>query len=90
MNSILKSEDISRKIEDIDAKNAGNIFEAPQYAFDIFENMKEQEKSYSINASYMSDIQTEVTPDMRTILIDWMNQVSYFISFGTYECKSKI
>ena len=68
-------------IDDIDAKNAGKIFEAPEYAFDIFENMKHQEKKFSINSSYMSDIQTEVTPNMRGILIDWMTQVSHFNNY---------
>lgn len=56
-------------------KNRDNLFEAPQYAFDIFENMKHEEKKYVINPSYMTNIQDEVTPKMRSILVDWMTQV---------------
>lgn len=73
--SLQKTYDIKCKLNKEDEKSANNLFEAPQYASDIFEYMKQEEKKYLINSSYMKEIQNEITPKMRSVLVDWMTQV---------------
>ena len=70
-----KTYDIKCKLDKVDEKYANNLFEAPQYASDIFEYMKQEEKKYLINSSYMKEVQNEITPKMRAVLVDWMTQV---------------
>nr|XP_026693916.1 G2/mitotic-specific cyclin-B3 isoform X1 [Ciona intestinalis] len=60
---------------DVDAENVNNINEAPEYAFTIFEYMRAREQSFPINENYMVEKQTEITPEMRSILVDWMVEV---------------
>ncbi|CAK8682742.1 unnamed protein product [Clavelina lepadiformis] len=61
--------------DDLDAFNATNNNEAPEYAFMIFEYMRSREKRFVIKAKYLANIQKEVTADMRAILVDWMVEV---------------
>ena len=63
---------------DFDSTNKNNINEAPDYAFTIFEYMRMREKRFPIKSGYLADLQTELTPDMRAILVDWMVEVSWF------------
>jgi len=64
------------KSYDHDAANSGNINEAPDYAFVIFEYMRTRELSFVIKPNYLSASQPDVTPDMRAIVVDWMVEVS--------------
>uniref|UniRef100_H2YJ38 Uncharacterized protein n=1 Tax=Ciona savignyi TaxID=51511 RepID=H2YJ38_CIOSA len=60
---------------DIDAANAENINEAPEYAFTVFEYMRSREQQFPIAENYMTEVQTEITGEIRAILVDWMVEV---------------
>lgn len=62
------------KIVDIDKENITNPNETPNYGFVIFEYMRSREKMFPLT-KYMTNSLQEITPDMRSILIDWMVEV---------------
>ena len=70
---------------DYDSTNVNNINEAPEYAFTVFEYMKARENQFVIKSGYLSSSQTELTPDMRAILVDWMVEVIYFIKMKYFN-----
>ncbi|XP_026289841.1 G2/mitotic-specific cyclin-B3 [Frankliniella occidentalis] len=60
-------------VEDFDAESATDPFAVSEYAYDIFEYLKEREAKYRIS-DYM-DKQIDLTRFMRSLLIDWMVEV---------------
>nr|CAB3228891.1 G2/mitotic-specific cyclin-B3 [Phallusia mammillata] len=59
---------------DLDAANSENIYEAPEYAFVIFEYMRARESNFVIEPRYLSK-QKEVSSEMRAIVVDWMVEI---------------
>lgn len=63
-------------VEDIDASMAGNQIEVTEYVDDIFSYMMDMEVQLAPDADYMSR-QSQINPKMRTILINWIADVSH-------------
>ncbi|XP_055380027.1 G2/mitotic-specific cyclin-B [Condylostylus longicornis] len=61
--------------EDIDANDIENIFALTEYVNDIFKYLNELEVIFKIDEDFMKN-QIEVTPRMRTVLLDWINEVA--------------
>jgi S-phase entry cyclin 5/6 len=59
----------------IELEDFSNYFFVPEYSHDIFDFLKSKEKEMYISSNYMNEVQTEIVPSMRTILIDWLNEV---------------
>lgn len=60
-------------VNDFDRENWDDPCQASEYAMDIFTYLKERESSYTVKA-YM-DRQPNLSPWMRTLLVDWMVEV---------------
>jgi len=60
-------------VEDFDSECGTDPFQAPQYAQDIFNYFKQRELKF-IPCRYM-DKQSELTCDMRAVLVDWLVEV---------------
>nr|CAH0099145.1 unnamed protein product [Daphnia galeata] len=60
-------------VEDFDSECGTDPFQTPQYAQDIFLYFKQRELKF-IPRRYM-DQQTELTCDMRAVLVDWLVEV---------------
>lgn len=60
-------------VEDFDSECGTDPFQTPQYAQDIFLYFKQRELKF-IPQRYM-DQQTELTCDMRAVLVDWLVEV---------------
>lgn len=57
-----------------DKEHADQPFWEAEYAKDIFKYYKEQEPRFDV-PDYMNTVQTDVTPEMRAILMDWLVEV---------------
>ena len=57
---------------DIDAETNDPMF-SPEYAADIFENLQKRELDFLVGDYIVK--QTEITMQMRAILIDWLVEV---------------
>ncbi|XP_048369600.1 G2/mitotic-specific cyclin-B3 isoform X1 [Sphaerodactylus townsendi] len=62
-----------KPIEDIDRIQQDDPYASSEYAKDIFNYMQEREEKFLI-PDYMED-QSDITRDMRAILVDWMVEV---------------
>ncbi|NWH76469.1 CCNB3 protein, partial [Piaya cayana] len=60
-------------VEDIDKEQLGDPYANAEYAKDIFEYMREREEKF-ILPDYMEK-QSDISGDMRAILVDWMVEV---------------
>jgi len=60
-------------VEDFDSECGNDPFQTPQYAHDIFLYFKQRESKF-IPRRYMEQ-QTELTCDMRSVLVDWLVEV---------------
>lgn len=58
---------------DIDLENCRDISQVPEYASDVFEYLKSRENHFKVE-DYI-ERQANVTPSMRSILIDWLVSV---------------
>jgi cyclin B len=63
-------------VEDIDAADANNVFLSPEYVNDIYAYLRQLEKSQALRANFLS-IQREMTPKMRSVLVDWLINVHH-------------
>ncbi|KAI8466959.1 MAG: cyclin-like protein [Monoraphidium minutum] len=63
-------------VVDIDANNAGNPLACAEYARDIFEHLHEIEGECRPDPRYMETMQSDMTPHMRAILVDWLVEVA--------------
>lgn len=62
--------------DDIDALDQDNPFLMSEYVCDIYEYLQELEVKYPIEEGFL-DQQDEINPRMRSVLIDWINEVHY-------------
>lgn len=60
----------------IDGNDEGNTMLLPDYVNDIYNYLYEMERQFPINDNHLKN-QKEVTPKMRAVLIDWINEVHY-------------
>uniref|UniRef100_A0A803VBU6 G2/mitotic-specific cyclin-B3 n=1 Tax=Ficedula albicollis TaxID=59894 RepID=A0A803VBU6_FICAL len=60
-------------VEDIDKEQLGDPYANAEYAKEIFEYMREREEKFLL-PDYMEK-QTDISGDMRAILVDWMVEV---------------
>jgi len=63
-------------VEDIDAADANNVFLSPEYVNDIYAYLRQLEKSQALSADFLS-VQREMTPKMRSVLVDWLINVHH-------------
>lgn len=52
----------------------------------VFENLLVLEDRYVISSCYFKCLQTEIKPYMRTIIAEWMQEVSFPFLFVHFEC----
>ncbi|KAM4696083.1 G2/mitotic-specific cyclin-B3 [Rhinophrynus dorsalis] len=60
-------------VEDIDEESAEDPFSNTEYVMDIFNYMKEREEKFLL-PNYI-EMQTDISKEMRAILVDWMVEV---------------
>lgn len=61
-------------MENIDINDAHNLILVSEYVNDIYAYMNYLEEKFPIHENYLAD-QKDVTPKMRAVLIDWLNEV---------------
>ncbi|PIK52675.1 cyclin B3 [Apostichopus japonicus] len=66
-------EPIEEDMIDIDEENKDDPNQSPQYAFEIFQYLKFREAEFKVKPYFQQ--QKELTPHMRSILMDWMVEV---------------
>ncbi|XP_037036542.1 G2/mitotic-specific cyclin-B [Bradysia coprophila] len=87
------SDMLAHGVDDIDKNDAGNLNLESEYVKDIYNYLHHLEKKFAIPENYLS-AQREVTPKMRTVLIDWLNEVhlqfhlfteTYYLTVGIID-----
>jgi hypothetical protein len=85
----LKTGVLAPGIIDIDAHDHDNPMFVTEYAEDIFSHLRGREAEFMCRPDYMQNFQTDVSPTMRSILMDWLNEVSqefrYALSLPSVE-----
>lgn len=80
-------------VDDIDEADAGKLNLESEYVKDIYNYLQELEQKFSIPENYLVR-QKEVNPKMRTVLIDWLNEVhlqfhlfteTYYLTVGIID-----
>lgn len=61
-------------MENIDVNDEANQMLVSEYVNDIYSYMYNLEQQFPVNQDYLSK-QIEVSPKMRTVLMDWINEV---------------
>lgn len=67
---------IPDNVENIDANDGHNVFLTPDYVNDIYSYLRYLEEEQCIRPNFLS-IQREMTPRMRSVLIDWLINVHH-------------
>eukprot|EP01134_Creolimax_fragrantissima_P008112 CFRG8112T1 len=62
-------------IEDIDIGDADFPEFCPDYAKEIYGYLYDREGQFHVTVDYMDQLQTDITPKMRAVLIDWLIEV---------------
>ncbi|KAJ6636398.1 G2/mitotic-specific cyclin-B [Pseudolycoriella hygida] len=84
---------LPKDVFDIDETDAGNLKLEPEYVKDIYNYLQNLEKNFQIPEKFLTG-QKEVTPKMRTVLIDWLNEVhlqfhlfaeTYYLTVGIID-----
>lgn len=79
--------------DDIDARDQDNPFLMSEYVCDIYSYLQELEQQYPIAEGFL-EAQDEINPRMRSVLIDWINEVhfqfkllpeTYFMAVGLID-----
>lgn len=79
--------------DDIDALDQDNPFLMSEYVCDIYDYLQELEVKYPIREGFLEQ-QDEINPRMRSVLIDWINEVhfqfkllpeTYFMAIGLID-----
>jgi len=92
-DAISHSASLLKDVDDIDKHDAGKLYLESEYVKDIYNYLQELEKNFAIRKDYLSD-QKEVTSKMRTVLIDWLNEVhlqfhlipeTYYLTIGIVD-----
>lgn len=74
------------QVEDIDEKDADNPQMLAEYVNDIYAYLFKLEKTFAIRDNFLAD-QMDVTPKMRSVLLDWLNEVhnQFSLEIETYH-----
>lgn len=80
------SSKLLHQIENIDIKDGENPQLLAEYVNDIYVYLFKLERSFPINEKYLST-QMDVTPKMRSVLLDWINEVhnQFSLELETYH-----
>jgi len=70
------SQMIPDNVEDIDVNDGNNVFLTPDYVNEIYGYLRQLESEQSIGCNFLS-VQKEMTPRMRSVLIDWLINVHH-------------
>uniref|UniRef100_A0A1B0CB32 Uncharacterized protein n=2 Tax=Lutzomyia longipalpis TaxID=7200 RepID=A0A1B0CB32_LUTLO len=70
------SNNLLSDVIDIDAGDEDSLIHMTEYVKDIFSYLVELEKKFPIEKEYMAKHE-DLTPRMRSVLIDWINEVHY-------------
>uniref|UniRef100_A0A1B0GPE0 Uncharacterized protein n=1 Tax=Phlebotomus papatasi TaxID=29031 RepID=A0A1B0GPE0_PHLPP len=70
------SNDLVSQVVDIDADDHENLLHMTEYVNDIFDYMGTLEHKYPIERDFLAN-HVDIRPRMRTVLIDWINEVHY-------------
>ena len=62
-------------VDDIDRNDAHDPQLVSDYVIEIHDYMRELECQQAVTAGYMAGVQTEIKPEMRAILVDWLVEV---------------
>jgi cyclin B len=81
----------TKQIEDIDANDAGNPLLMSEYVNDIYKYLYDMETRYAIKENHLEG-HKEITHKMRTILVDWINEVhcQFKLEIETYHMAVSI
>lgn len=80
-------------VDDIDKDDGGKLNLESEYVKDIYNYLQELEKKFAIPENYLAQ-QKEVSAKMRTVLIDWLNEVhlqfhlfteTYYLTVGIID-----
>ncbi|XP_055694112.1 G2/mitotic-specific cyclin-B-like [Lutzomyia longipalpis] len=86
------SNNLLNDVIDIDARDEDSLIHMTEYVKDIFNYIVELEKKFLIEKEYMAKHE-DLTPRMRSILVDWINKVHYqfrFVPETYYICVGLI
>lgn len=64
------------QVDNIDEKDKNNIQMISEYANDIYAYLMRLENMYAIRSNFLEH-QMDVTPKMRSVLLDWINEVHH-------------
>lgn len=64
------------QVDNIDEKDKNNIQMISEYVNDIFAYLMRLENIYAIRSNFLEN-QMDVTPKMRSVLLDWINEVHH-------------
>lgn len=80
------SSKLLHQIDNIDVKDSENPQLLAEYVNDIYAYLFTLEKSFPIRESFLEN-QMDVTPKMRTVLLDWVNEVhnQFSLELETYH-----
>lgn len=80
------SSKLLHQIENIDENDSENPQLLPEYVNDIYAYLFKLEKQFPIRENYLSN-QMDVTPKMRSVLLDWINEVhnQFSLEIETYH-----
>eukprot|EP00041_Stephanoeca_diplocostata_P012952 m.220388 g.220388 ORF g.220388 m.220388 type:complete len:387 (-) comp19161_c0_seq1:315-1475(-) len=62
-------------VDDIDAQGSDDPQLVIDYVYEVDAYMKKLERKQTVSVNYMAGVQNDVTPNMRTILLDWLVEV---------------
>lgn len=80
-------------VDDIDENDAGILNLESEYVKDIYSYLQDLERKFAVPENYLAK-QQEVTAKMRTVLIDWLNEVhlqfhlfteTYYLTVGIID-----
>lgn len=73
------SSKLLHQVEDIDHDDIGNPQLLAEYVQDIYAYLFKLERAFPIRPNYL-ECQADVTPKMRSVLLDWINEVHHQFS----------
>ena len=80
------SSKLLHQVENIDSKDGENPQLLSEYVNDIYAYLFKLEKNFEIGENYLAT-QMDVTPKMRSVLLDWINEVhnQFSLELETYH-----
>lgn len=76
------STQLIHQVDNIDEKDLGNPQMCADYVNDIYTYLHQLERVFPIRENFLLE-QVDVTPKMRSVLLDWINEVHHQFSLET-------